>query len=212
MVVTLYIPSDTQTLAPKDVKRAPRKQPSYCQNYKSPAALAMPFAAAAAATPMPASTTSSSDQHDRLSTPAFFIKGYEITDKSSSASTSDMDRSTTINRRVRAFGDNVDGDDDDENDDNGHDGQNDSCCTCMLDGGHIDDEYTLLAKTELLLNFDGYEMDTFGHLPGDSRTPTPSPIRRFVDGTPRCRMRRTCSPGTGQVIRVTMNNKSGKRR
>lgn len=192
MVVTLYIPPDTQTLAPKDTKRAPRKQPSYCQHFKSSAALS---ASAMPSTAESDASVTTTQERDRLSSPKFFIKGYEIVDKSTSPSTADTEPLTPAVNPASGF------DDDD---------QNETCCTCMLDGGHVEDEYTLMAKTELLLNFDGYEMDTFGHLPGDSRTPTP--IRRFIDGTPRCRMRRTCSPSTGQVIRVTMNNKGGKRR
>lgn len=62
------------------------------------------------------------------------------------------------------------------------------------------DECTCCEQKELLLNLDGYEMDNFGHLPGDSRTPTPMRGAMF---------RNNClpSPATEQVIRVTMNNK-----
>lgn len=209
MVVTLYIPPDTQTLAPKQIKRAPRKQPSYCQHFKSSIALLY-------------EKENQNNNRSASASPEFFIKGNEIVDKSS-ASTDDDRQAEPSNGRC---GDD-NGDNDDEDDD-GNNGRNETCCTCLVDGSdHIDDEFTMMAKTELLLNFDGYEMDTFGHLPGDSRTPTPTPIRRYtttvdsggggagggVAATPRCRViRRACSPSTGQVIRVTMNNKNGKRR
>lgn len=207
MVVTLYIPFDTQTLAPKQIKRAPRKQPSYCQNFKTSA--------------MQYEKENNNINRSTSSSPKFFIKGNEF----SSASTDDDEQQQMIINQSSndRCGDN-DNDNDNEDDDDDINGKNETCCTCLLDGSdHIDDEFTMLAKTELLLNFDGYEMDTFGHLPGDSRTPTPPPIRRTtaavaIDGvaiaaTPRCRViRRACSPSTGQVIRVTMNNKNGKRR
>lgn len=207
MVVTLYIPPDTQTLAPKQIKRGPRKQPSYCQHFKSSIALLY-------------EKENSNNNRSTSASPEFFIKGNEIVDKSSTSTDDDQKAESVIVNQPsngRCGGDNDD-------DDDSNNGRNETCCTCLLDNSdHIDDEFTMLAKTELLLNFDGYEMDTFGHLPGDSRTPTPTPIRRYtttvaVDGggvaaTPRCRViRRACSPSTGQVIRVTMNNKNGKRR
>lgn len=61
---------------------------------------------------------------------------------------------------------------------------------------------------EFIFNFDGYEMDNYGHLPGDSRTPTPQ-----TDGyRPLC-MRRTPSPSTKQIIRVDVkvNRKNSKK-
>lgn len=177
VVVTLYIPPDIQTLAPKEIKRDPRKQPSYCQNFKS----------------------SSSFEKGR-SSPEFFIKGYEIIDKSSV--------STDVEATVV----------DHETEDDGKNERNDTCCTCMVDderyNNSTDDDCTLMTQNELLLNFDDYEMDAYGHLPGDSRTPTPTPIRKYIDGKSRCRITalRASSPSTGQVIRVTMNNKNQKRR
>lgn len=65
---------------------------------------------------------------------------------------------------------------------------------------NLDDCTCCEQQKELLLNLDGYEMDNFGHLPGDSRTPTPMRGAMF---------RNNClpSPATEQVIRVTMNNK-----
>ncbi len=69
-------------------------------------------------------------------------------------------------------------------------------CTCK--------ETTVLPDFDM--NLDGYEMDNFGHLPGDSRTPTPS--RSGFIGGARCRfLKRPPSPMTEQVIRITMNNK-----
>lgn len=216
IVVTLSIPPDIQTLAPKVIKRGPRKQPSFCQNFKMPATI-MVANGCSAITTAPSELTSgpssslamgSSEKdhsHHSTTSPEFCIKGYEILDKSPSTTMTQV-RLPTLNYCENPYEHETENNVDDD------DGQIDTCCSCVLDGGRVNDNFTLLAKTELLMNFDGYEMDTFGHLPGDSRTPTPSPIRRFVEGTPRCRLRRTCSPGTGQVIRVTMNNKNIKRR
>lgn len=61
---------------------------------------------------------------------------------------------------------------------------------------------------ELFMNLDGYEMDNYGHLPGDTRTPSPMP-----EGyRPLCVQKRTPSPSTGQVIRVDVNiNRKGSK-
>lgn len=60
------------------------------------------------------------------------------------------------------------------------------------------------------LNLDGYEMDRFGHLPGESRTPTP---RKLVGAwMADQRQQRRSSPSASsarQVIRVTVNNHTG---
>lgn len=72
----------------------------------------------------------------------------------------------------------------------------------LLDTTIVHDECTCCVPNELLLNLDGYEMDNFGHLPGDSRTPTPMRGTMLLrDG------HRKSSPATEQVIRITMNNK-----
>lgn len=90
---------------------------------------------------------------------------------------------------------------------------NETCCRCMRFNDCDSFLMPPVDKTELCLNFDGYEMDRYGHLPGDSRTPSPSlsasdrvksPVSSSVW------MKRVCSPATGQVIRITMNDKSGK--
>lgn len=63
---------------------------------------------------------------------------------------------------------------------------------------------TIRNTTGIALNLDGYEMDRFGHLPGDSRTPTP---REMVGAWVANRSAvRVSSPKTRQVIRVTMND------
>lgn len=59
------------------------------------------------------------------------------------------------------------------------------------------------SSTGIALNLDGYQMDRFGHLPGDSRTPTPRLGGAW--GGNRSVMRAP-SPKTRQIIRVTMND------
>lgn len=144
---------ETETLAPKYIKRDPRKPPPFCQNFK-----------------IFSSTTNNNDE--RIKHPEaldFIIRGTEI-----GGPTGHEERS----------------DDDDANE------MQHNECTC--------NETNLLPT--FAMNLDGYEMDNFGHLPGDSRTPTPS--RSGFMGGARCRiMKRPNSPMTEQVIRITMNNK-----
>lgn len=67
------------------------------------------------------------------------------------------------------------------------------------------------ASGKLILNYDGYEMDSYGHLPmAETRTPTPTPLP--LGYRPLC-LRRTPSPTTRQIIRVdvTMNRMKVKK-
>lgn len=157
MIFTLCISPETETLAPKDIKRDPRKPPPFCQNFKI----------------SPNSTAINDDKNpDSFD---FVIRGTEI----GSLVTSNDGRA----------------DDDVVNETQPID------CTC--------NESALLPNFEM--NLDGYEMDNFGHLPGDSRTPTPS--RSGFIGGARCRyLKRPPSPMTEQVIRITMNNKPTNQR
>ncbi|KAJ6636647.1 hypothetical protein Bhyg_15238 [Pseudolycoriella hygida] len=156
VIFTLCISPETETLAPKDVKRDPRKPPPFCQNFK-----------------LFSNTNACSD--DRKSdTLDFLIRGTEI-----GGATSSEGRSN----------------DDDEKE------MQPIECTC--------NEAALLPDFDM--NLDGYEMDNFGHLPGDSRTPTPN--RSDLIGGARCRLlKRPNSPMTEQVIRITMNNKQPNHR
>lgn len=64
---------------------------------------------------------------------------------------------------------------------------------------------------KLILNYDGYDMDSYGHLPmAETRTPTPTPLPSGY--RPLC-LRRTPSPTTRQIIRVdvTMNRTKVKK-
>lgn len=150
VIFTLCIAPDTETLAPKDIKRDPRKPPPFCQNFKI-------FSNA---------TNAEERKPDSLD---FFIRGTEIGSLNSNEGRSDDDEATEIQHIE---------------------------CTC--------NERSLLPDFDM--NLDGYEMDNFGHLPGDSRTPTPS--RSGFIGGARCRLlKRPPSPMTEQVIRITMNNK-----
>lgn len=146
VIFTLCISPETETLAPKDIKRDPRKPPPFCQNFKI----------------FP--TTSNDDR--KPNSFDFFIRGTEIGGVTSTEVRSDDDEMQQIE------------------------------CTC--------NEAAVLPDFDM--NLDGYEMDNFGHLPGDSRTPTPS--RSGFIGGARCKLlKRPPSPMTEQVIRITMNNK-----
>lgn len=156
VVFTLCIAPETETLAPKDIKRDPRKPPPFCQNFKI-------FSNAVA------SDERKSDPFD------FFIRGTEIGSLTSHEGRSECDDVVNEIRQVE--------------------------CTC--------NETAILPDFDM--NLDGYEMDNFGHLPGDSRTPTPS-RSGFIGGS-RCRfLKRPPSPMTDQVIRITMNNKPSHHR
>lgn len=151
---------DTETLVPKDIKRDPRKLPSFCMNFKS----SIPYA----------------DDRKCLQSD-FYIQGIEIAD------------------RLRLAGV--------ENEDGcvAEDYQSESVTIVQHSEINCKCNDASAVINGLMLKLDGYEMDTFGHLPGDSRTPTPS--RGLMTGR-SCRvLRRAPSPATEQVIRITMNKK-----
>lgn len=142
---------ETETLAPKDIKRDPRKPPPFCQNFKI------------------YSNATGNDERKQPDSFDFIIRGTEIGSITGSENRSDDDNANELQHIE---------------------------CTCK--------ETALLPDFDM--NLDGYEMDNFGHLPGDSRTPTPS-RSSFISGA-RCRLlKRPNSPMTEQVIRITMNNK-----
>lgn len=151
------MPPEVETLAPKDIKRDPRKLPPFCQQYLT--------------------ITSKMTEQRKFSLPEIHIQGVEIIDGKG---------------EQRVFFENVN-----QNDESLYVDYPIECTTSELFG----------VSRELLMNLDGYEMDNFGHLPGDTRTPSPMP-----EGyRPLC-VRRTPSPNTGQVIRVDVNiNRKGSK-
>jgi hypothetical protein len=86
-------------------------------------------------------------------------------------------------------------------------------------------------NTDLLLSLDCYEMDSYGRLPGDSRTPTPIPISTSSNKTPssanipivpppnllavpvgyRPLSLRTPSPNTRSIIRIDLVNRDAQK-
>lgn len=173
--MTLFIPPETKTLAPSSIKRDPRRQPIFCQNFKIPSPRTVHV------------------KDDNI-VPEIIIRGLDIGDSNADELKEDTGHKKTVETVINI---------------------NENYCECL----HFGECDTLLMppidKTELCLNFDGYEMDQYGHLPGDSPTPTPSlsgsggaksPINSSIW------LRRACSPATAQVIRITMNDKSGKRK
>lgn len=144
IIITLEAP----TLAPRDIKRDPKKQPPFCQQYLS--------------------ITKSIDSDERRSNiPEFYIQGVEIAESKIQSETSD---------------------------------EEDFSFECLHS-----EIIPLNTAGKLILNYDGYEMDSYGHLPmAETRTPTPTPLPSGY--RPLC-LRRTPSPTTRQIIRVdvTMN-------
>lgn len=150
---------DTETLVPKDIKRDPRKPPSFCMNFKS--------------------TISCAEDRKCLQSD-FYIQGIEIADRIRLPDVENEDCGTEEDQRESVT----------------IVQHSEMDCTCKDASAVING---------LMLKLDGYEMDTFGHLPGDSRTPTPS---RGLMTARTCRIfRRAPSPSTEQVIRITMNKK-----
>lgn len=156
VIFTLCMSPETETLAPKDIKRDPRKPPPFCQNFKL--------------------FPNTSDE--RKQPPDAFdltIRGTEIGSLTGNDGRPDDDDDANELQHIE--------------------------CTCK--------EAALLP--DFAMNLDGYEMDNFGHLPGDSRTPTPNRSGLFGGG--KCRLlKRPPSPMTEQVIRITMNNKPTQHR
>lgn len=186
MIMTLFIPLEAKTLAPQSIKRDPRRQPIFCQNFKPPT---------------PRSNDANNNQNNKH-VPEIIIRGLDMVDgqRSSAQKSTDAAAEQTIEMPVIETNNNV------------------GCCIdCMQQ--YECDNFLMppMDKTELCLNFEGYEMDQYGHLPGDSRTPSPSltlsdNVKDPCTGGGALWMRRACSPATGQVIRITMNDKNAKRR
>lgn len=223
-------------MVPSFIRRDPLRLPPYCVRQMQPRtnSLALAIEADTYEQPLTANASniaiahnSSSQRSDDTNSPEFYIRGVVIGGKLKAESSIDDDPYQPIDsrhqqqqrqkqrycdatwRRRSREGETGDcADDDDEDDDDNDDGDENEQ---RMDCDHIDEL--------LMLNMDGYEMDRFGHLPGNSRTPTPMRRRGWTPdinmyrgtNTPRRRLRtntappRIPSPTTEQIIRILLS-------
>lgn len=212
------------TLVPSVVRRDPLRLPPYCVRQRHPRTVNVtsaieteteehqPLSTSSVATNKPHSSTRNS--------PDFFIRGFVIGGQKLKAEPSIDDQYQPIDsrpqrqrfcddvwRRRSRKGEAFHGETDDEGDDD----DNDDIEQC-LDSVRVD--------ALLTMNMDGYEMDRFGHLPGNSRTPSPMHRRGWTpDETDAIEERmsarrplrtntappRISSPTTEQIIRIELN-------
>lgn len=181
IIVTLFIPSEAKTLAPKDIKRDQRRRPpSFCQNFQR--------------------QTSLNDQCNcKTNTDLdFLVRGKEIHE-------SGLD-SITIEHEVGEITTIPGANDTDENDE-----FNSCCAYFIeMDKENLNSEVTTTTvdRTQQCVNFENYQMDLNGNLPPVPVIPTINDI--VVEGdASSIATKRICSPTTSQIIRITMNNRLG---
>jgi hypothetical protein len=187
-----------ETLAPKDTKRHPKKLPPYCwqqqQHHHQPQQHQLTTSI----------ETHSNDSH-KLLPPQFLIRGIEIADHKANI------HPTSVTLPDDYIDDEVDVIDViSENNSNLLPidfNANTTINNNMAKNNQNDDNASVnVSPTDCLINWDDYEMDNYGHLPGCTRTPTPIPtIFR-----PSFSLR-TPSPNTRQIIRVAVKMNREKR-
>lgn len=178
IIVTLFIPTEAKTLAPKDIKRDQRRRPpSFCQNFQR--------------------QTSINDQCScKTNTELdFLVRGKEIHEIghdsitieevgeiSTMAGANDMDENDAFNSCCACF------------------------IEMEKENSNLKVP-TTVDRTELCVNFENYQMDSNGNLPPVPAIPIIRDIA-VESGASSITTKRICSPSTSQIIRITMNNRN----
>lgn len=178
IIVTLYIPSEAKTLAPKCIKRDHRRPPSFCQNFQKQ----IPIGGDQCSCKVNA-------------TPNLFIRGREINENSLKPMETNAKNATNE----------IHIDDNDGNGETDEDNENVSCCACFIEMERQNSNLTVptTKQTEFFVN---YRMDSNGDLPTEPVIPICDDIGIDSDAS-SVTTKRICSPSTSQIIRITMNNK-----
>lgn len=174
IIINLNMPSEAKTLVPmKDINKTPKKLPPFCVQYQN--ALC--------------NNNNDLSRINHTQFPQFFIRGFEITDQKNG-----NERKLPRDNDLQQTSDN-------EQMDNSSNISLEFNNQLTNNNNHINpNENANLYQnmnTDYIFNLvDGYEMDSYGHLPGASRVMTPIP----PGYRPLCM--RTPSPNTRQIIRV----------
>lgn len=217
-------------MVPSVIRRDPRRLPPYCMRQQQPRPTTSVAAAIEAVTdePQPITTDANNNanahhgaQRSATDSPEFYIRGVVIGGKPKAEPSIDDPYQPIDSRQQRICdavwrrrshqGEASECDDkvDDDDDINDHECDDENNDAQRMDSSRIDE----------LLMLDGYEMDRFGRLPGNSRTPTPlqrhgwtpdlagnaermSPRRPKRTNTAPPRMP---SPTTEQIIRIVLS-------
>lgn len=132
------MPSEVKTLAPQSIKRDPRRQPLFCQNFQK--------------------SSSANNEHPKLlneTSSEFIIRGIEI-GENNSKSTNFVSEAPNLNYNRTNLDETI------------NDEQIACCACQMDVENEVNASLFPLNKTEFCLNFDDYKMDTYGNLPRDS--------------------------------------------
>lgn len=239
VILSLSISPETTTMVPSVIRRDPLRLPPYCMRQQQPRTNSATSTAKDSditddrQQPLTSDANHisiaehSGSQRSGSSSPEFYIRGVVIGGKLKAEPSIDdpyhqpIDSRQHKPRHQQRFCDAIwrrrsregeASDDDGDINDNDDDGDDDD-----ENAQRIED----CSRIDELLRMDGYEMDRFGHLPGNSRTPTPMQRRRgwtpdidaiYPEGkSPRRPLRtntappRIPSPTTGQIIRIVFN-------
>lgn len=178
IIVTLFIPTEAKTLAPKDIKRDQRRRPpSFCQNFQRQTSL---------------NDQCSCKTNTELD---FLVRGKEIHE-----SGHDSIKIEEVGEILKNPG----VDDTDENDEF----NSCCACFIEMEKENSNLEVpTTVDQTELCVNFENYQMDSNGDLPPVPAIPITKDITVESDVS-SITTKRICSPSTSQIIRITMNNRN----
>lgn len=179
IIVTLFIPTEAKTLAPKDLKRDQRRRPpSFCQNFQRQASL---------------NDQCSCKTNTELD---FLVRGKEIHESGHNSITIEE---VGVISTVPGADDTV------ENDEFN---SCCACFIEMEKENSILVVPTTVDQTELCVNLDNYQMDSNGNLPPVPAIPITKDIAVESDGQSSITTKRIRSPSTSQIIRITMNNRN----
>lgn len=178
IIVTLFIPTEAKTLAPKDLKRDQRRRPpSFCQNFQRQTSL---------------NGQCSCKTNTELE---FLVRGKEIHESGHDSITIEQ-----VGEILTMPGAN----DTDEN----NDFNSCCACFIEMEKENSNLEMpTTVDRTELCVNFENYQMDSNGNLPSVPEIPITRNIAAESDAL-SITTKRICSPTTSQIIRITMNNRN----
>lgn len=182
----MYLSSEVKPLMPKPIRRDPRRMPIFCKKRSPQTVFESVSLQSSAQSPMTAGCC------DLLNhSPDFIVRGTEIGD-------SRLDSQRDVKN-----------DDYELNDE-----ENKMICQACL--REMDNKsiasLDYIDKNELCMNFDQeFHMDASGNFPFNLNVDDSLQTTASMDQSKRCdaaiRIKRSCSPTTSQVIRITMNNK-----
>lgn len=162
----------------------------------------------------------SSLRHQSIMDDVLIGRSIEIVDRTAATTAAATPKAASSPSAPMVIDDSADDNDEDDNDDDFVEHQFTEYSDTDEDADSTTTDASELKRSSnapgIRLNLDGYEMDRFGRLPGNSRTPTPNRMTGGGVGigawVAANRARRVPCPNTQQVIRITMNSNGSRHR